>query len=140
MPSSCLQVAHSLNVKPHSACPQYVSHVEARVTVVRPSLSESCVIVTQREPALVVLVHMKHGLGDAPGSATAARSGLGDRGGGDSGCWFSMVRRRTARGGGIGGGRGGGRGGDGDCVADKDDSLSTALSYRCSSSANLNMC
>ena len=60
MPASCLQVAHSLNVKPHSACPQYASHVEARVTVVRPALSESCVIVTQREQALGVLVHMKH--------------------------------------------------------------------------------
>ena len=55
-------------------------------------------------------------MGDACASSTAglaARSGLGDRCGGDSGCWFSMVRRRTARGGSIGGGRGGGRGCDG---------------------------
>ena len=44
----------------------------------------------------------------------AARCGLGDRGAGESACWSSKGRRRTARGGGIGGGGGGGRGGDGD--------------------------
>ena len=36
-------------------------------------------------------------MGDACASSTAglaARSGLGDRGGGDSGCWFSMVRHK----------------------------------------------
>ena len=77
MPASCLEVAHSLNVKPHSACPQYVSHVEARVTVVRPALSESCVIVTQREPALVVLVHMKHPVLDA-GNRRRSPAAMGD--------------------------------------------------------------
>ena len=77
-----------------------------------------------------------------PSSTTGlvARSNLGNRGGGDSACWLSMVRRRTARGRGIGGGRGGGRGGDGDGVADKDALLPTALLCRRFSSANLNMC
>ena len=84
-------------------------------------------------------------MGDAGTSSMtgfAARPGfrVGDRGGGDSGCWFATARRRTARGGGIVGGRGGGRGGDSDGVADMDGLLSTALSFRRSSSPNLIMC
>ena len=60
-------------------------------------------------------------MGDADASSTtglAARVGLGDHCGGESTCWLSMDRRRTARGGGTGCGRGG------DATADKDGSLS----------------
>ena len=65
MPASCLQVAHSLNVNLYCivkhlfACPFYVSHGGARVTVVQvlqPALLESSGIVTQRKQALVVLM------------------------------------------------------------------------------------
>ena len=55
-------------------------------------------------------------MGDACASPTtrlAARSRLGDRGGWGSGCWVSMVRRHSARGGGTSAGRGCGTGGDG---------------------------
>ena len=78
-------------------------------------------------------------MGDAGASSTtglAACSGLGDHGSGESACWLSMVRRHTARGGGIGGGRGGAS----DGVTDMDCSLSMALSFTRSSSANLKMC
>ena len=47
-------------------------------------------------------------LGVCSTTGLAARSGLGYHGGGDSGCWFSMVRRRTLRGAGGGVGKCGG--------------------------------
>ena len=85
-------------------------------------------------------------MGDACASSTtglAAHSWLGDRGGGDSGGRLSIVRRRTARGGGIGCWRGGGRGCYRDGIADKDCSLSfsTATSSRRSpSTTNFALC